>query len=104
VIRRIAPSNMERQLDRARGLYDEGSSTSSGSRRGGRQAEPWIASPRHITLYGRVRPASRGSSLLTCDRHILCGEPYWRRPELALDWAMEAPYHVDVTGWFREVC
>jgi hypothetical protein len=24
--------------------------------------------------------------------------------ELALDWAMEAPYHVDVTGWVREVC
>jgi hypothetical protein len=36
--------------------------------------------------------------------HSCAVNPTGDAQELALDWAMEAPYHVDVTGWVREVC
>ena len=69
--RRIATSNVERQLAHARCLHHRRIVDILWDRdwAGGR-SEPWIASPRHIYIVRPSSPSSRGSSVQTPDRQI----------------------------------
>ena len=100
--RRIAPSN-ERSSTAPEAFTTEGSSTSSGIATGRAAGPSHGLRVRAIsTLYAAFAQLTRLVAADVRSTHSCAVNPTGDAQELALDWAMEAPYHVDVTGWVRE--